>query len=157
MVCARLATPVLRSGQAWAQSRTVAGYRTAPRHPALGGLLDGTLRFGWGGRCGRSVGPPSMAVAIWTVVRKSRTCLAIGGEMAQPSMRRRAASGWSSNSSRGVRELAFESGLHRFGAFLRSWSGRSQTWPPMAMVTRIWPDLLTTWTTAGLKEWLTGQ
>jgi hypothetical protein len=41
-----------------------------------------------------------MAFATWTVVSTSRTCLAIGGEMAQPSMPQRAASGWSSSYSK---------------------------------------------------------
>jgi hypothetical protein len=29
-------------------SLAVRDWRRSPTHPALGGLLDGTLRFGWG-------------------------------------------------------------------------------------------------------------
>ena len=72
----------------------------APVTRRSAGCRTGRGGSGGGGRCGRSVGPPSMAFAIWTVVRTSRICLAIGGQTRQSSMRQVAASGWSSSSSR---------------------------------------------------------
>jgi exodeoxyribonuclease V alpha subunit len=53
-------------GQKKALYLAVRDWRRAPRHTALGGLLDGTLRFGWG-RTGGGAGEPSsvLAEALW--------------------------------------------------------------------------------------------
>jgi exodeoxyribonuclease V alpha subunit len=49
-------------GQKRALSLAVRDWRRAPRHTALGGLLDGTLRFGWPRGDGGAAGPDEDAV-----------------------------------------------------------------------------------------------
>jgi exodeoxyribonuclease V alpha subunit len=53
-------------GQRKALYLAVRDWRRAPRHTALGGLLDGTLRFAWGPG-GGAPGPPIVEAesAIW--------------------------------------------------------------------------------------------